>query len=355
MEKNIINTLISDSQNRSSKYLIILIANVAGKSAINMDFKENSIIGDYYTIKQFQEISDAIIFNGFELLCYYNENDFIKDYLNNRIFTQKEILVINTAKTGTNVGRKSLIPSFCDLNKIKYLGCDPYIISFAKDKFHWHLLLQHFKIPVCDFWLYQKKQGWSNNFRPSQKERVIAKLNNESCSMGLSSANVCEYSPNFDNFLLMLSQTYNQNIIIEKFISGFEVETPIIISTKEIIALEPIAITIDNSHEIGDHILDYDTRVEGKFSFQPLKIFNQNMAEQLKVCAKKAASLLDLSGISRIDFRINRKGDFYITDIATTPFITKHSSLKVSFENCGLSYEDFICLLIGLILDKYNI
>lgn len=81
MEKNIINTLISDSQNKSSEYLIILIANVAGKSAINIDFKENSIIGDYYTIKQFQEISDAIIFNGFELLCYYNENDFIKDYL----------------------------------------------------------------------------------------------------------------------------------------------------------------------------------------------------------------------------------------------------------------------------------
>lgn len=235
------------------------------------------------------------------------------------------------------------------------MGCDPYTISFAKDKFHWHLLLKHFEIPVCNFWLYQKKQGWTNNFRPSQKERVIAKLNNESCSMGLSSVNVCEYSSKFDDFLLMLSQTYNQNIIIEKFISGFEAETPIIISTNKIIALDPIAITINNSFEIGDSILDYDTRVKDKYSFQPLKIFNENMAEQLRECAKRAASLLGLSGISRIDFRINRKGDFYITDIATTPFITKHSSLKVSFENCGLSYEDFICLLIGLILDKYNI
>lgn len=346
---------MSARQNKN-RYLIILISNVRGKSVVSSDFTGTSVVGDYYSIKQLQEISDAITSNGFELICYYNENDFIKDYLNGFIEnTQKDVLVINTAKTGISVGRKSLVPAFCELNHIKYLGCDPYIVSFAKDKFHWHLLLDKFHIPVSRFWGFYEKDGWPENKRPSTNEKIIVKLNSESCGMGLSDSNICEYTYEFDNHLYSLANQYNQNLIVEKFISGYEVEVPIIITQKETIAFSPIGITFNNSFNIGDAILDYQVRVNDSYVYQPFDQFDTELSKQLKLYAEKAAKIMQLSGICRIDFRINKNLDFFVTDIATTPFITSNSSIGVCFEYLGYSYDDFFAFIIGLILEKYDL
>lgn len=356
MEKQIINKYIMSARQNKSKYLIILISNVLGKSTVSSDFAGTSVVGDYYSIKQLQEMSEAIISNGFELLCYYNENDFIRDYLNDVLDnTDKDILVINTAKTGISVGRKSLIPAFCELNHIKYLGCDPYVVSFAKDKFHWHLLLNNFQIPVSHFWIFYEKEGWIENERPSVNEKIIAKLNSESCGMGLSDHNICKYNYEFDKYLYSLADQYNQNIIVEKFITGYEVEVPVVITPKEIIALEPIGITFNNNFNIGDVILDYEIRVNDSYVYLPFTQYNPVLSNQLKISAKKAAKIMQLSGICRIDFRINMESDFFITDIATTPFITSNSSIGVCFEKLNYFYNDFFAFIIGLILEKYDL
>lgn len=355
MSYKLIDLYINFAKEKTDKYIIVLIANVNERSLVSIDFSEHSVIGDYYTIKQFQEISEAIIANGFELICYYNENDFIKDYLNGIIQnTEKEILIINTAKTGTSVGRKSLIPAFCELNNIKYLGCDPYTISFAKDKFHWHLLLDKFNIPISRFWSFQKGNGWIKNDHPDEKEKIIAKLNSESCGIGLSSDNVCYYTKQFDDFLFNLATQYNQNILVEKFIEGYEVEVPLIIAEKAL-ALEPIAVTIDGKYYIGDKILDYDTRAKDKYIYIPFKQIKKELSSCLQICAEKAAKAIGLTGICRVDFRIDKTQNFFVTDIATTPFIDPKSSIGLCFYESKYSYEDFFALMIALILKKYEL
>lgn len=357
MNKNTIDKILHLVREKKEEYLIVFIANVSQMSSVSYDFEGTSVLGDYYSAKQFQEITEAISANGFELLCYYNENDFISDYLSGTIQKnrEKEMLIISTAKTGISVGRKSLIPAFCELNGVKYLGCDPYIISFAKDKLHWHIVLDKYKIPVSQFWGFNKKYGWYQKNKPNCGETVIAKLNSESCSMGLSSQNISTYSSEFDDFLFKLSDKYKQNLIVEKFIPGFEVETPLIVSNRCTMCFEPIGIMMNKSFKIDNKILDYNTRLNDLYIFKEFSLYNDSICKEIQKCAMSAAEILGLSGICRIDFRINENMDYFITDIATTPFITKNSSIGVCFENYGYEYKDFFALIIWLILDKYSI
>lgn len=341
---------------KAKDYLIVFVSNVKGKSDVSRDYSGLSVIGDYYTISQLQDIVQAIRNSGYELLCYFHENTFIKDYLDQKFATNnKELLVINTAKTGISVGRKSLIPAFCELNNIKYFGCNPYTVSFAKDKYHWHLLLHNYNLPICNYWLFRKGIGWTNDRKPPIGTKIIAKLNSESCSMGIGKRSIENYTSEYDIYLEKLSYEYNQHIIVEEFISGYEVEVPFLITNKNKMIFEPMGIVMNHRYNIEEKILDYDTRVNGTYDFKPFKNCNCNICDEIKKSVKTISEIMELQGFCRIDFRINNDFKFYITDIATTPFFSRYSSIRSCFEAEGYKYEDFFTLLLYTLLEKYNL
>lgn len=351
---------LSEIQNKvmdkAKDFLIVFVSNVKGKSDVSNDYSGLSVIGDYYTMSQLQDIVQAIRNNRYEVLCYFHENEFIKDYLDKKFEAySKDLLVINTAKTGISVGRKSLIPAFCELNSIKYFGCNPYTVSFAKDKYHWHLLLRNYNLPICNYWLFHKTIGWTNNKRPPKGIKIIAKLNSESCSMGIGRRSIENYTPEYDSYLQKLSSEYNQHIIVEEFISGYEIEVPLLISHKNKIIFEPMGIVMDNGFNLEEKILDYDARVNGTYDFKPFKYYNSDICKQIKEYVKTTSEIMDLQGFCRIDFRINNDFKFYITDIATTPFFSRYSSVRLCFEAEGYRYEDFFTLLLYILLEKYDL
>lgn len=348
---NDITQFITHVKRNSKKYKIILLCNVEGLTYTNEDYLENSLEGDYYSLSQFQKIRDSISKLGYEVISFFHELDFIRYILTSESDYSK-LLVISTAKTGVYLGRKSLIPSFCELNKIKYLGCDPYTVSFAKDKYHWHLLLEKTSIPITKFWYYKFNYGWINNNRPKPDLKVICKLNSESCGIGLSSKNILFYNNSSDTFINDLSNKFKQSIIIEEFISGYEAEVPVIILKDYELAFEPCLVKINGSVMINEAILDYQIRKNDIYNYVPMSEYNTVLSQLLKQEAIKAAKVLNLQGLCRIDFRINKNYQFYVTDVATTPFFDPTSSISVGFKSLGFSYDDFIALLIYSIFDK---
>ena len=63
-----------------------------------------------------------------------------------------------------------------------------------------------------------------------------------------------------------LTSQFNQSVIVESFIEGFEVEVPVIIGTETEVVL-PVGITVDNQKDLGNQILDYNIRRDLKFGF----------------------------------------------------------------------------------------
>lgn len=119
MNINDIKKYIKDFQNieenQRSKLLIVLVAKVDGETQNYDDYQNTSVLSEYYTLDEYENLSVSLKKLGYEVISYFNETDFIDAIINNKINRlRKKILVINSAQTGTYIGRKSLIPAFCE-------------------------------------------------------------------------------------------------------------------------------------------------------------------------------------------------------------------------------------------------
>ena len=342
------------AKSHSPYLLIVIVANVEGETTDYDDYENTSVLSEYYTLTEYEAISVSLKKLGYEVVSYFNESDFMDAILHNRLQRKnKNILVINSAQKGTYIGRKSLVPAFCEHFKIMHTGSNPYVVSLCRDKFHTSAILNNYIKNQLPTYAYSYIYNWIGNARPQVGERVIAKLNSESASIGLSKNNIFTFTAQSVDQLNKLSKQYDQTLILQPFISGYEIELPIIIG-KEILPLITTGIKINNELELGDNILDYKTHCHHLYDFYNFDDYNHKLASKAKEVASKCVNLLGIEGFGRVDFRIDNNGNCYVSDIATNPHVTEDSSYYFVFNELGYSYSEFLAILVGLTLEKYS-
>lgn len=348
-----IENLLKLEQKYRSELLLILVANVEGETVLCDDYNNTSVLSEYYTLDEYETLSSSYKKMGYEVLSYFNETDFISAVLQKQFDAkQKKILVINSAQTGTYIGRKSLIPAFCEHLKIMHTGSNPYVVSLCRDKFHSNAILRSYTSNYTATYLYTEN-GWLGNRHPQQDIKLIAKLNGESASIGLNEDNVFTYSTNTDKYLKGLLKQYKQPIIVQPFISGYEIELPIICESDKL-PLIAAGIKIGDDKMLGDKFLDYKSRFFHLYSFYN---FNESFSEFSQLVEAEAitvARILGIEGFGRVDFRITPSGEIYVSDISTNPHITKDSSYSFVFQELGYSYSEMLATQIGLTLLKHS-
>lgn len=357
MDLKFISEHIALAETFKEKILIVLVMNVQGLTNKSSDYIDNSVASEYYSYKQYEEIRHAIIDAGFEVKCYFDELDFISDFSTRLLRDNypKKIFVLNSAQRGTFIGRKSLIPSFCSMNNIAYIGNNPYTVSFFRNKYHWYAFFKQGNFPVCQSYLYHYKKGWLFDKVPNKNEKLIIKLNTESSSIGLSSDNIIFYDISVDENINSISKKFKQSVILEQFISGYEVETPIFISENKIFCFPPAGIGVNDRNILGDNILDYNIRGNHLFFHYDFEKENPELTNKIIETTMKAVQNTDLQDYARIDYRIDTEGNFYITDIATNPHITQSMTFYYYYKKWGFAYSDLLKTLIGITAERINL
>lgn len=332
----------------SKIYKIVLITSNKEKTISNDDYTLNSVRSEYYSQELQNKIVSTIEDCGFKIYEFYNEEDFISYAVNLSAAERNTLIVINSAQKGTHIGRKSLIPAFCDLYEINYIGSNPYVVSLCRDKYKCGNVLKQNNIGTPKSWLYSfNNQDWINQSPEHFNGLLIIKPNYESSSIGITQENICYYDDvEFQKKVMKYSALFRQDILVEEFISGYEVETPVIISEK-ILTFFPIGIEIKQSKYIGNEILDYTTRAENQYKLFDFESFDPKLANHLINTANKVVKLINIEGFGRIDFRINKNGDYFVTDVSTNPHYTEHSSFFFPYIVLNLTYKQMIQCLIG--------
>ncbi len=351
--KNYINNLIELTENKKDELLIVVIGNVKGFTKIDDDYTDTSIISEYYSQQQFDDIVIALRSNKFIVKCYFDELDFIHDYslkcLSN-LYPLKP-LVINFAQKGTSIGRKSLIPSFCDLNHIIHTNCNAFVASLCREKYICSRILKGLYHTV-ESWLYSYKYGWISE-KPLCGEKVIVKLINESSSIGLTYDNVFVYNEKSDKKVRQIANKYKTDVVVQKFISGFEVEVPFIL-TNECHVFDPIGISLEGQANLNDGILDYEIRGNHKFGFYDFNKQFPDLSKKIMLEVKNVAKFLNIEGLGRIDFRIDNQQNYYITDINANPHITKSMTVYYAMQKLGFEdYADTLKMFIGTAISRH--
>lgn len=337
------------------KIMVLMVTNVDGKTKLEDDYNKNSLTSEYLTELELEELNKGFKISGFNTKIYYEEMEFIKQIssrskpLSNK---PKIEIVLSMAQKGRKEGRKSLLPAFCDLYDLPYTSSNPYSVSLCRNKYHSGILLEKHEIKVPKSWLYTKN-GWLFGNKPAENYKIIIKLNNESSSIGIDNDNIINYSEEKEYILKNMIKEYDQDLVIQEFIEGYEVEHPFIVG-KQPISLCPIGIMISQQKFLGNKILTYNIRGTDKYSFYNYSLYNKKISEELIKTTEKIARILGITGFGRIDYRIDKNGFFYVTDIATNPHIVQHSSFNYSFQEIGYSYNNMLSTLIGITLKNNN-
>lgn len=305
---------------------------------------EHAISDEFFSLDEFQQITSALFKSGSYVNIFYNEISFIEYILKNfNNLKLDDIIVYNLARDGIKEGKKSLIPSFCDLIGIKYTGSNAFVTSLCRNKYCWSTILEKHNIKVPNSILY-KKGEYIGDVENLQNRKVIIKNNRESASIGLSEESITIYSK-INHYL-----EDRDECLIQEYIDGLECEVPFFNFNNQLLILDPVAIKCKNNNSIITS--NISNNYDYTFDFLNTQI-DELTCKKIQKTVKKIVKILNIQSYGRVDFRIDSDNSFYAIDIAATPYTIKHSSFAFLFNRYNLNYEDIFKMILYASLKKY--
>lgn len=343
-----IKNIISEFQLKKHIYTIWIIANVSDTVQSKEDYIHHADFSEFFTKAEFASISSAIANIFGYVRIFYSELEFIKYIVNNKNnFDDERILVYNFARDGVKEGKKSLIPAFCDLFGINYIGSNPFVISLLRNKYIYTKFLENENVPVPKTFRYNESIDQDLSKLESLKS-IIIKNTFESASIGMDENNVIKAHPQFtllEQIKSHCSKIESSDLLIQEFVDGMECEVFVVEYLKKYYAFPPVKININNSN-----IITYSISNVYDYTFSPLaNDMCEDICQKIMFSAEKAANALNISDYARFDFRVTSNGNFYLIDIAGSPYLTRHSSVEFLFTQIlQLEYSDIFALLAAL-------
>ncbi len=334
MKSNIIYEIINKFSS-CEKNDLHLIANTLDKTPLVPIGLGNHVSQDeLFSREEFAEIASALYSIYGYVYVYYSETDFIRSLFSEKIDIKRS-LIYNLSRDGTKEGKKSLIPCICDLFGLKYTGSNAFVLSLMRNKYAFSTILEKNNIPVPKSWLCHDLH--CIDLIDADGLTVIIKNNNDAASVGLTQENIIKWNKEKFIGLVQKNNDLSKSLIVQEYIEGIECEVLVIKFLGNFYAQEPVQIIIDEGVILTSEISKYY-----KYQFCDLNLtVSEEIIDKIKSTAEIAARIINIKNYARFDFRINKNGEYFLFDIAGTPYTIKHSSIAYLFRNIlKLEYED---------------
>lgn len=249
-------------------------------------------------------------------------------------------------------GEDGTIQGLFELAHIPYVGCDVLSSSTGMDKLMAKAIFASAGLPQG------KYVGAYRHEIEMDAEKVVAiieeafpypvfvKPANMGSSVGISKAKDREELLK----ALDIAGQFDEKIIIEEFIDGREIECAVLGN------YEPKASVLGEilpSNEFYDYQAKYQDGGKSKLLI-PAPI-PSDKSDEIRELAIRAYKALGCSGLTRVDFFLERKtGKVYLNEVNTMPGFTEISMYPKLWEATGISYPDLIDKLIQLAIERFN-
>lgn len=251
-------------------------------------------------------------------------------------------------------GEDGTIQGLFEMAGIPYVGGNVMASSVSMDKEKTKMLWDYSGLPVVPY-IAVKKRDWLN---AEKRQALIVEAEKDfdyplfvkPCNTG-SSVGVGKVK----NRTELLEQAekaflWDNKILIETAIDAREIECSVT-GNDEITAYIPGEII--PAHNFYDYEAKY-TDPDGAQLKIPADL-DETQRKRVREIAVKAYETLDLSGLSRIDFFIDKKGKkIYLNEINTIPGFTSISMFPKMCAASGLPYEKLIMYLLELAIERFK-
>lgn len=244
-------------------------------------------------------------------------------------------------------GEDGTLQGLLEMSGIPYCGCGVMASALCMDKMHANAAFDHAGIPHCK-WDYM--MDWEIDDFDNVADRITKNLGypifvkpaNSGSSVGVSRAD------NLDELkdAVSLALAHDNKVIFEEFVEGHEVECAVFGNAPELVASEV--------GEIGASakFYDYDDKYKNGTSktFIPASV-PEETRKRIQELAKKAFTVADCRGLSRVDFFVANDGRILLNEINTLPGFTTISMYPKLMQYSGMSYSELVDGIIQLALE----
>ncbi len=251
-------------------------------------------------------------------------------------------------------GEDGTIQGLFEMAEIPFVGGGVMATAISMDKEKTKIIWDYCGLPVTPY-LTIRRQEWDNlkkqeeillNLEKKFDYPVFVKPARAGSSVGAGSAK------NREELMLQMKESFSwdDKVLIETCIDAREIECSVTGNTdvKAYIPGEVIP-----GHEFYDYNAKY-TDPNGAVLKIPADLSDEQRKE-IRETAIKAYEALDLSGLSRVDFFIDKKnGKLYLNEVNTIPGFTSISMFPKMCAASGLPYDQLIMHLLELAIKRFE-
>lgn len=248
------------------------------------------------------------------------------------------------------------VQGLLEMADVPYVGCGVLASAVAMDKEKAKVLLENAGIPIVPYICIRRSDLMSSERYDELLEEAQNKLGFplfvKPCSAGSSDGASKAEDLRHLNGAIVEAFEWDDKILIEKAINARELECSVTGNPT----------TASGSHKVEDTVVygpgeiapthefyDYDAKYndpKGAKLVIPAKL-DDVTRETIRNLAIQAYKTIDASGLSRVDFFVDKdNGDIYLNEINTFPGFTSISMFPKLCENEGLAFGELIDMLI---------
>lgn len=256
------------------------------------------------------------------------------------------------------------IQGLLEMANVPYVGCGVFSSAATMDKEKTKVIWEQAGLPVVPYFCLTRRDINDSKHYDELVTKIIKKLHFplfvKPCSAGSSDGASKATNAKELSFALMEAFQWDNKVLVEKAINAREVECSVTGNSVTADTSKPCTLlkTYGPGEIVPKHVFyDYDAKYNDP-NGADLKIpalLTEKDLNYIREIAKEAYSAVDASGLSRVDFFIDRKTKkIYLNEINTIPGFTSISMFPKLCESCGLSFATLLELLFNEALAMYD-
>jgi D-alanine-D-alanine ligase len=268
--------------------------------------------------------------------------DFLRDGWRDLNTLRKEVdLVYNYSVGFGSRSREVHAAAICEHLGIPYTGSDPLTLALASDKQLSKLIAKTNRIPTPTYRVVRALEAPVH--LPKTWSHCLVKPLYEGSSIGVSGPLSMEEQGSIETVIRRTLADYGYGVIVEEFISGYEVTVPVL-GSENSRALPPVGLMLDGDMHLGMRTFSGALKVDlDCVSWTARLPFPERTLRKLQEWAVRIHNALGCRDLSRSDFRVTEDGrPFYLETNAIPQMTPEGGTFACAAEAMGTSFNEVL-------------
>ncbi len=247
-------------------------------------------------------------------------------------------------------GEDGTIQGLLDLAGLPFVGAGVLGSAIGMDKDVAKRLLQVAKIPVVP-WIAVHRADWERE--PKEVQRSIERKFNypvfvKPATLGSSVGMTKVHSREELAPALNLASEFAMKILVERAMVAREIEIAVLGNSQPMASIPGEIVPHREFYDYTAKYLEEGTQLLIPAKLKPAQV------KKIQSFALAAFRALELSGMARVDFFVEKKGGkIFLNEVNTIPGFTSISMYPKMWEASGIPFRELIDRLIGLALEQH--